>query len=204
MVDRRERKGYCQCYVLLPGASRTKQVGSNKPTGLASHEGPLGGLNGVRVVLCTWLRLALIREFRFPLRIVSARCLCKTETLQTVVARIAFPSFVKQECVRHVLPRERRGGERSGRELECFRFKHCGCQTSTRKEHRYGWKLRPVNGVGLVFSAGLDIRAQERSSGSCEGRSESYARTRGLVAGYDGCGRLVRCRKYVRDSSRFT
>ena len=124
LADKRRREDCCQCYVLVSGASRTKRVGSNKLAGLASHQVLLGGLNGVRVVLCTWLTLALICEFRFPLRIVRARCLCKTETLQTVVARIAFPSFVKRECVRPVLPRERRGSERSGRELECFRFKH--------------------------------------------------------------------------------
>ena len=63
LADKRQREECCQCYVPLSGASRTKRVGSDKLAGLASHQGSLGGLNGVRVVLCTWLRLALICEF---------------------------------------------------------------------------------------------------------------------------------------------
>ena len=48
----------------------------------------------------------------------------QTETLQTAVALIAFSGFVKQECTEHMLPRERRGCERCGRELGWFRFKY--------------------------------------------------------------------------------
>ena len=48
----------------------------------------------------------------------------QTKTLYTVVDWIAFPSFVKRECTEHMLPRERRGCERCGRELGWFRFKY--------------------------------------------------------------------------------
>ena len=80
----------------------------------------------------------------------------------------------------------------------------CGRQTGTRKEYRYGWVPGLAYSVETVFSAELEIRAQELRSGSCKGRLESYARVGRLFTGYGRCGRVVRCGKYVRDSSRFT
>ena len=52
----------------------------------------------------------------------------------------------------------------------------CGRQTGTRKEYRYGWVPGLAYSVETVFSAELEIRAQELRSGSCKGRLESYAR----------------------------
>ena len=85
----------------------------------------------------------------------------QTKTLYTVVAWIAFPSFVKRECAKHVLSREQTF--RSG--VGVVSLEVCGRQTGTRKEYRYGWVPGLAYSVETVFSAELEIRAQELRSG---------------------------------------
>ena len=84
----------------------------------------------------------------------------QTKTLYTVVAWIAFPSFVKRECAKHVLSREQTF--RSG--VGVVSLEVCGRQTGTRKEYRYGWELGLATSIETVFSAELEIRAQERGT----------------------------------------
>ena len=108
----------------------------------------------------------------------------QTKTLYTVVAWIAFPSFVKRECAKHVLSREQTF--RSG--VGVVSLEVCGRQTGTRKEYRYGWELGLATSIETVFSAELEIRAQERRSGSCKGWSECYVITRRLANSYGGHG----------------